>query len=90
MTRPISPPPNGTRQPPVTPQPGPFTFLVSDATTDQGQRLCVVEIHTRSGMTRVFMTPEDAEKMAEHWLAKARQMRTGLIIPGEVVIPAIE
>lgn len=67
----------------VEPQPVPFTFSVQDepALTTDGQKLVVVLIHTVSGFTKLFMTPEDAENMAGHWLAKAKEFKSRLILP---------
>lgn len=65
----------------VVPQPTPFTFLVAEGRSGDGQKLNVIEIHSITGMQRLFMSPEEAEKAAAHWLSVARSQRTGLYVP---------
>jgi hypothetical protein len=68
---------------PVTPAPTPFTFLVGQAHTGDGQTLVMIEIHSITGVTRLFCKPEEAEAMAGNWLQVAQQTRTGLFLPGQ-------
>jgi len=68
----------------VQAQPTPFTFLVGEARTGDGKLLNMIEIHSITGMQRYFLSPEVAEKLAEHWLAVARLQRTGLHTTSEM------
>jgi hypothetical protein len=76
-----------TQPAPITPGPTPFTFLVAEARTGDGKALVMVEVHSVTGVQRLFSSPEDAERMAEHWLQAARRARTGLIVPAPAAVP---
>lgn len=61
--------------------PRPFSFLVGEAMGNDGRKLNMIEIHTEVGMFRIFSYPEDAEKIAEHWLNVSRSQQSKIILP---------
>jgi hypothetical protein len=79
-------PPNGQPAATVSPQPTPFSFSTGSARIADGQRLIVVQVGMVTGTVVLFMSPEDAERMARQWLAEA-QKTPGLIIPSPVLPP---
>ena len=73
----------------VEAQPTSFTFLVGEAIASDGRKLNVIEIHSVIGVLRFFCYPEDAEKLAEHWLNTARGQKSKLILPSMPVVQSV-
>ncbi len=73
---------------PIQPQPSTYSFFFKEAVTGDGKVLCVVEIYHIAGMIRVFLNPDDAENIAEHWVKKVKKLKYGLYIPQNGNLPS--